>query len=197
MKHRLTMASCMLLAATALMIGPAMAASAAPSPTRTASAAPAPAKHVYCVVTLAPLAPGQVPSPTNHVASRVTGRACSDQPARVGFQPQGSSAPPGGYLLITVYQYTNYQGSALQFRGTQPCNSSNGGFAIADTRPSDNGAGNWGASSWLASNNCWLTSLYYDYNWGGESYTYPQGVYEAGQIGSGLDNHVWSIYTRY
>jgi hypothetical protein len=141
-----------------------------------------------CVVVVAPLQPHQT-------ASRVISRTCSDRPVKGSDLSLGSSAA-SLYPIIAFWQYTNYTGGRLLFEGTQPCSPSNGGYGFPDTRPPDYGAP-WGASSWRAYSSCWHTTLYYGYEYGQPGYVYPQGVWEAGVIGSGLDNHVWSAYTSY
>jgi hypothetical protein len=195
MKRFIIMIS-MLLAAAAGMAVPAIPASAASTP----------AKSTYCVVEIAPLTRSEMSSLTNHESSRIISRSCSHQAAKVGFIMPGSSpthaasthaasAAASSYPLWTGWQYTNYKGDGVQFKGPHEC-SLTAGYAIADTRPYDNGAGSWGISSWKASSDCYHTTIYTDYEWGGSEYTYAQGVWEAGQIGSPWDNHVWSIYTR-
>jgi hypothetical protein len=107
--------------------------------------------------------------------------------------PDNESVP-----IVTFYQYTSYQGEFLQFRGSEPCSSSNGGYAISDTRPIDYSSNlNWGASSWQASSSCWHTTIYYGYDYGSPQYQYAQGVWEAAVIGDPWNNHIWSLYTAW
>lgn len=146
------------------------------------------AKNEYCVVKLMPLQRGQS-------ASRVVSRTCSDQHAQGSDLPLGFS-PNSSVNIITVYQNTNYSGKQLIFMGAQPCSPSYA-YYIPDTKPSDNGAGNWGANSWQAHSSCWHTEVYYGTNYGSPGYLYAQGVWEAAYIGSPFNNHVWSIVTAY
>ncbi len=191
-----------------IMAGTLLAAAAGMAvPAISASAASTAAKSTYCVIKIAPLTRSETSSPTDHASSRIISRSCSHQPAKVGFiMPDSSpthtasthaaSAAASSYPLWTGFQYTNYKGDGVQFKGPYEC-SLTAGYAIADTRPYDNGAGSWGISSWKASSDCWHTTIYTDYNWGGSAYTYAQGVWEAGQIGSPWGNHIWSIVTSW
>lgn len=146
------------------------------------------AKPEYCVVKIAPVQPHQS-------ASRIVSRTCTTAPAKGSSLDPGAAAA-GSYNIISFYQYTNYSGKQLLFTGSAPCSPSNY-YLISDTRPSDNGAGNWGANSWQAHSSCWHTGVYYGLNFGSPGYTYAQGVWEAGYIGSPWSNHVWSAATAY
>lgn len=141
-------------------------------------------KNESCVIRLAP-------NGTSHSADHIIGRTCAATPG--ALRPDSGIEP--GYIIFTIYQYTNYQGQHLAFTAPDPCSASHS-WPVPDSRPADYGM-SWSASSWKASNSCWNTTLYYDENDSGSSYTYAQGVWEAGQIGSGFDNHVWSTLERY
>ena len=143
------------------------------------------ARHEYCAVKVAPVRPHQQ-------ASRVISRTCSDRRAKGSALPLGFSAA-GSYPIITLYQYTNFTGSFITFNGSHTCNG--GAYALDDTQPAYNGAGSWGASSWQAHSSCYATTVYYGTHLGTPKYQYAQGTWEAGQIGSPWDNHVWSIWT--
>jgi hypothetical protein len=138
-------------------------------------------KHEYCVIQLAPLQPHQS-------VSRVIAHTCSTL--------RFPSTAAGQVPIITFYQFTNYKGNGMELDGPGTCSAGNT-YAYGDTRPSDHGAGNWGASSWQAHSGCWSTKIFYGYNFGSPGYQYAQGVWEAGQIGSPWDNHVWSTVVAY
>ena len=142
-----------------------------------------PRKNESCIIRLAP-------PTTRHSAAREVSRTCAPTAAAL----KASGIEPG-YIIFTVYQYTEYKGQHLQFSATAPCSSSQS-WDINDVRPSDHGM-DWGASSWKAGNSCWNTTIYYGTDETGSYYTYQQGVYEAAEIGSGFDNHVWSAFERY
>jgi len=140
-------------------------------------------KHEYCVIQLAPLQPHQS-------VSRVISQTCST------LRFPAASPAAGQVPIITFYQFTNYQGNGEELTGPGTCAAGNS-YAFGDTRPIDNGAGNWGISSWQAHSSCWDTKIFYGYNFGTPSYQYAQGVWEAGQIGSPWNNHVWSAFVAY
>ena len=148
------------------------------------------AGHTYedCVVKLAPVQPHQR-------FSRVISHSCSYR--RVA----GSLAVPQAtdpYAIITLYQYQYWTGASIQYDGGPGgCNSGQYQYYIDDSRPSAHGYGAWNAQSWMAHNSCWHTTIYYGIDFGNPAYTYAQGVWEAGQIGSPWNNHVYSIWTRY
>jgi hypothetical protein len=164
--------------------------------TASAAAAPAhaPAKHEYCAVLLAP-------QRSAHSVERVVKRACSTQHAAGSLRPLNFSAAAARYPIITGYQYTNFDpsGGAVTFYEPSTCPPrSTTGWRLPDTRPSSLLPGqNWGISSWQAFSGCWATTLYYGLDFGPPRYQYAQGDWEAGQIGSPWDNHVWSIWTGY
>lgn len=167
--------------ATIMSIGAFVsAANASPNSVGSTSA------HEYCAAVLANPGPHQT-------APRVTSKTCSSRHA------MGSSYAPRGFApaathtpLITFYQYTNYKGASYTFYGGYGnCDAS--GYGLKDGRVADYGQ-TWGPSSWQAHSNCWHTKLCYGYAYGAPCYTYPVGVWEAGVIGSGLDNHVWSFW---
>ena len=83
-------------------------------------------------------------------------------------------------------------GSAVTFYEPTPCPpKSTTGWRLPDTRPSSlDPTQTWGISSWQAFNGCWATTLYYGLDFGGTKYQYPQGDWEAAQIGAPWDNHV-------
>jgi hypothetical protein len=166
-------------------------ASAAATPAHAVSAH-APAKHEYCAVLLAP-------ARSHHSASRVLEQTCSTRHVRGTDRPVGFAASATEYKLFTLYQYTNYSGATDTFYSQANCpQAGTAGFSYYDTRIADHpGLGDWGASSWKAGSSCWATTLYYGKNFGGPKYQYAQGVYEAGQIGSPWDNHVWSLWFGY
>jgi hypothetical protein len=80
--------------------------------------------------------------------------------------------------------------------GPDAC-SANVGYPIGDSRPADNGLGDWGISSWHAWANCWRTEIFTDYDYNGLEYNYAQGEFEAAQVGEPRGNHIWSLYTFY
>jgi hypothetical protein len=171
-------------------------ASAAATPAHAVSAH-APAKHEYCAVLLAP-------QRSAHSAAHALKRTCSTQHAAGSVRPLGFAAAATSYAVFTEYQYTNFNangGYVLTFYKSSACPArGTTGWTVSDTRPSSyfsGPAGDWGASSWKASNGCWATTLYYGTGFGGPKYQYAQGTYEAGQIGSPWDNHVWSVWTGY
>jgi hypothetical protein len=157
--------------------------------TASASSVPAggQAVHKYCEVKLAPVQPGQS-------VSRVVSRTCHEGTASSASPKRVSAA--ASYRIITLYQNTGYGGLGLEITGSQPCSSSVY-YKIADTNPADWGVGSWGISSWQAHSSCWHTTIYSGYNGTGSHWTYGQGVWEAGQIGSGFNDHVLSVWTRY
>lgn len=187
MKRLLTVAGMLVATATGAAV-----------PAISASAATAPAKHTYCVIKILPVPTSKARSSANHVYSRVVSRACSDQPSKVGYlSPNTSTASPAASIAIwTGYEYTNYKGSSVQFQGPDKC-TANLSYPIYDSKPADNGAGNWGISSWHAWANCWNTEIFTETNFNGLEYNYAQGEFEAAQIGYPWDNHVWSVYTYY
>ena len=175
------------IAASAMLVLAMFATSANASARSTAG-------HVYkyCLVKIMPVQPHQR-------FSRVVSRFCSDQKAAGSSYlplgvPQGSTDP---YAVITLYQYQYWTGAFITFDGATPGGCSNGQYAIDDSRPSAEGYGAWNAQSWMAHNSCWYTSIFYDTEFEGREYTYAQGVWEAGQIGSPWNNHVYSIWTSY
>jgi hypothetical protein len=105
-------------------------------------------------------------------------------------------SPDADRAIWTGYQYTDYQGSKEQFQGPDAC-SANVGYPIGDSRPADNGLGDWGISSWHAWANCWRTEIFTDYDYNGLEYNYAQGEFEAAQVGEPWGNHSWSLYTFY
>lgn len=159
-----------------------------------AGSGPASAKHEYCAVLLAP-------GRSAHSAERIVKRTCSTRHAAGSVRPMNFPAAAARYAIITGYQYTNFDpsGSAVTFYENAPCPPrSTTGWRLPDTRPSSlDPTQTWGISSWQAFNGCWATTLYYGLDFGGPKYQYPQGDWEAGQIGAPWDNHVWSIWTGY
>lgn len=169
----------------------------------TANASPAPAatdapqaQYESCEITVAPVQPGQVPSRGSLLTSPVISSTCPNQ-ATSGRVHALGSVPATTYPIITFYQNLDFQGYYLRFKGTEPCGPSNGGYPLSDTRPADYGIGDWGITSWQAHSSCWHTSLYYQTNYGSPSYTYAWGTGNSQRVGSGLNDHVWSAYTRY
>jgi hypothetical protein len=148
--------------------------------------------YKYCLVKIMPVQPHQR-------FSRVVSRFCSNQKAAGSSYlplgtPQGSTAPNA---IITLYQYQYWTGAFITFEGAVPGGCSDAQYAIEDSRPSAEGYGAWNAESWMAHNSCWYTTIYYNIEFGKPAYTYSQGVWEAGQIGSPWNNHVYSIWTSY
>lgn len=169
---------------TAGTFGSGLGKSLAPKVGLTHASTSAPASgYKYCATVIA--------------ASSIVATACSDQHANDNaFLPAGFSPAAGTVPLITIYQHDNYRGAALTFYDThQQCNY--GGYRLSDTLPVDDFSGDWGASSWRAYSSCWRTTLYYGPDQTGNSYTYPQGVWEAAYIGSGLGSHIGSVWVRY
>lgn len=171
-----------LLLPAAIAMSAALGISAFTS-TANASSKPAgnQAKHEYCATLLATLQPHQT-------TSRVISQKCSDQHVPGTDRPVGFVVPVGGMRIWTGYQYTNYKGLHWSYWAKQPCD--NKGYKFTSRQDG------WGISSWQAHAGCWHTTIYYDIGQQGRSYSYRQGVWEAGQIGSGFDNHVWSVWTR-
>lgn len=124
----------------------------------------------------------------NQTTSSVISQKCSARPAAGTNLPAGFAAPNGVQKIWTGYQYSNYKGKVWSYFGNQPCD--NGGYHFNSRQDG------WGISSWQAHAGCWRTTIYYNIGYQGKSYTYPQGVWEAGRIGNGFDNHVWSVWTR-
>lgn len=180
-------------ASAALALGAFASTASTASAATPAHATPAhaTAKHKDCAILLARARPHQS-------TTRVQAYTCSTQQVGGVARPLGFAAD--SLPIITFYQYTNYQGDALTIYGQNgPC-SPTVYYKWPDTRPVDwppVGVYNYGASGWKTHNSCYATTLYYDENWGGPKYQYAQGVYEAAQIGSPWNNHVWSVWTGY
>jgi hypothetical protein len=169
----------------ALLVGSGSAANAAPK-------TPAPT-YRDCVVVVAPVEKGETYS---RVVSRsCTTRSSADAPTESAVSTQDGASPQIIlYNIIRFYQYSWWSGSTLTMRTYQPCYTV-GAWAFRNTRPSDNGAGSWGASSWKAYNGCNHTTLYYGYDFGYPSHTYAKGTYGTQYISYGLNDHVWSAST--
>jgi len=149
------------------------------------SAPPPTSGHKYCAAVVAP-------------SGFVLSSYCSGQHAEGSAFPLGFSPPAENTVpLITIYQDDSYRSAALTFYGTDgQCDDI--GYKLRDTRPIDDHGGSWGGSSWQSYGSCRRITLYYGSGLTGKnSYTYRQDVQEAAQIGSGLDNHVESIWVRY
>lgn len=124
--------------------------------------------------TASPPSPSPVPSPS---------------PAATASTPAVTSSQ-GSTAIWTGYEYPDYKGRSWTFYADARCDAN--GFAFDTSRIG------WGIRSWKAHAGCWRTTVYYDSRPSGNlSYAYSQGWYEASQIGSGLDDHVWSVWTRY
>jgi hypothetical protein len=185
-----------LLAVSGLLLATAAGVTA---PTVSASAATSQASGQYCVVKVTPVTAAQMAASKGRAFSRVLSHACSNDPAKVGFimSPDSAAVSPDAQVVIwTGYQYTDYKGAQVQFKGPDAC-SANIGYPIRDSRPVDNGAGNWGISSWHAWASCWYTEIFTEQDFLGSEYIYKQGMFEAAQIGAPFDDHVWSVYTGY
>ena len=171
------------IAASAMLTLPTfVAASANASSTSTAGRA-----YEYCVIKIMPVQPHQR-------FSRIVSHSCSYRHATGSLAVPQATDPSA---IITLYQYQYWTGTMMQINSAVAGGCNAGEFFIADSRPSSRGWGNWNAQSWIAHNSCWHTTIYYGTNFGNPAYTYAQGVWEAGQIGSPWNNHVYSIWTRY
>lgn len=136
--------------------------------------------YTDCVVVGEPVREGET-------ASRIISRACTKRgEASTQVAPRAPS-----YAIIVLFQHANYRGSTLTMRGVMPC----GTYLFHNTRPSDNGAGSWGASSWQTFNGCDRTILYYGYEFRSPSAVYA-AITRMPTIPSNLNDHVWSVMTE-
>lgn len=176
----------MLLAAFVFAFVPAISASAAPTAGGTANTG------TSCVITLAPLQPGQV-------TSRVISRKCFTGTTADAKRALAPALAPAAdkYKIMEIWEDQYYKGNFMYFNGPEPCSSSNGFYGLEDTNPENYGSVNWQGQSWEAGSFCWHTQIFYNTGYGLPSYTYKQGVYEAGVVGSGFNKHFWSMVTGY
>jgi hypothetical protein len=151
------------------------------------------ATYTMCVITLAPEPLTDAASRVNLADSRVASQTCAERSAQEGNLPSAAGQVP----IIEFYQHPNYQGKRYRIDAPRPCSSPNGGWSIFNTRPLDLGYGAWGISSWRAYSQCWHTTIYHDRNLRGDSWSYAQGTWRAGSIGSGFNDHVFSVRTEY
>lgn len=140
-----------------------------------------PAQH--CVVVVDPVKKGET-------YSRVVSRTCATTEA-AAKQALGSLAP--SYTIIKFRQHPYWGGDTLTFYGSFPCYDGYL-YTFYNTRPSANGAGNWGISSWTTHNGCNHTKIFYDYNLSGVGREYTNDTSEATVPGA-LNDHVWSAWT--
>jgi hypothetical protein len=173
------------VASAALLVTSESAANAAPK-------APAPT-YKDCVVVVEPIQKGET-------YSRVVSRSCTTR-SSAAAPTESTASTEGGvtpqvnrYNIIRFYQYSGFTGSTLTMTSFVTCFDA-GGFAFRNTRPSDNGAGSWGASSWKTYNGCAHTTLHYGYDYVGPSHTYDRGTTSYPYIAYGLNDHVWSAET--
>jgi hypothetical protein len=150
------------------------------------------AVHAYkdCILKILPVQPHQR-------FSRVVSSTCSVRYAAGTSNVPAVPQETDPYAVISLYSNQYWTGDIMQIDGVSGGCSSGVEYYIADSQPSSRGYGNWNIESWIAHNSCWHTTIYYGTNFGGPEYTYAQGVWEAGQIGSPWDQHVYSIWTRY
>jgi hypothetical protein len=137
----------------------------------------------YCVTVIQPLKKGQS-------SSQGSTHYCSNQTDKATGMPLGFNKPAALVVMVKFWQYTNYTGTWAELLG--PGCAGGGQQSWSDTQ--ENG---WGFSSWKSYTSCYAVTLYYGLDFGGPKYQYAQGTYEAGQIGSPWNNHVWSVWAGY